>query len=163
MSLIQGNINVVGSNMYSNRKSISVKLESGARLPKRAHDTDAGADLYAWFFPDETDATLVIAPGEQMTVDTGVAVQIPPGYAGFLEVRSSQRNSAITGWGTGIIDSEYRGNLKVILKNNGKMDYVIDRDTRIAQLIIQQVELVDFVDYWNNTNRGTGGFGSTNK
>lgn len=136
---------------------IAVKLEPGATLPKRAHPTDAGADL----FPLEP---FTLEPGEQKMIDTGVSVKIPTGYAGFLHVRSSQRKSGITGWGTGIIDSDYRGTLRVILKNNSSItQYGASKDTAIAQLVIQKVELVEFVDIWNDTERGAGGFGSTNK
>lgn len=138
------------------RPVIEVLLSPGAAMPKRAHDTDAGADL----FPLQAG---VIAPGEQKMIDTGVAVKIPRGYAGFIHMRSSQRKNRLTGWGTGIIDSDYRGTLRVIIANNGDTDYVYDEETAIAQLVIQKVELVDFVDIWNDTERGTGGFGSTNK
>lgn len=129
-------------------------------MPERAHPTDAGADLYALLEPD---STLVIAPGAQMLVDTGVSIKIPEGYGGFLHARSSQRNKGITCLGTGIIDSAYRGNLKVVLSNQSPVDYVIDESTKIAQLVIQRVELVEFLDVWNDTARGTGGFGSTGK
>lgn len=135
---------------------IAVKLEPGATLPKRAHPTDAGADL----FPLEP---FILSPGVQKMIDTGVSIKIPVNYAGFLHVRSSQRKNGITGWGTGIIDSDYRGTLRVILKNNSDVEYAVTKETAIAQLVIQKVELVEFVDIWNDTDRGAGGFGSTNK
>ncbi len=142
------------------RGIVVCKVEKGCRLPTRANTSDAGADLYAALSGDQP---IAILPGEQYLVDTGVSVKIPYGYAGFIHMRSSQRTKGITGWGTGIIDSDYRGNLKVIICNNGNDQYVIDKDTKIAQLVIQRVELVDFVDFWNDTERGTGGFGSTGK
>lgn len=145
---------------YATSRGIMCKVEKGCRLPTRANPSDAGADLYAALSDDQK---LVILPGEQYLVDTGVSVKIPSGYAGFIHMRSSQRVKGLTAWGTGIIDSEYRGNLKVIICNNGDDAYVIDKDTKIAQLVIQRVELVEFVDYWNDTDRGTGGFGSTGK
>ena len=142
------------------RGIVVCKVEKDCRLPTRANASDAGADLYAALNGNQT---ITILPGKQYLVDTGVSVKIPYGYAGFIHMRSSQRTKGITGWGTGIIDSDYRGNLKVIICNNGNDQYVIDKDTKIAQLVIQRVELVDFVDFWNDTERGTGGFGSTGK
>lgn len=145
---------------YQTKQGIICKLEKGAKLPSRANPSDAGADLYAYLHPRDS---ISILPGEQHLVDTGVSIQIPVGYAGFIHMRSSQRAKGLTAWGTGIIDSDYRGNLKVIICNNGDDQYIIDSDTKIAQLVIQRVELVEFVDFWNNTDRGTGGFGSTGK
>lgn len=125
-------------------------------LPQRQHRTDAGADLFA-------AETLELFPGEQKLIDTGVAVKIPSGYAGFVFNRSSQGKLGITiPHSVGVIDSDYRGNIRVILKNNGTDPYKIAAgQTRIAQLVIMPVLLADFVDCWNDTERGIGGFGST--
>lgn len=143
------------------RKTLQCKLEPGAQIPQRAHDTDAGADLFAWFPQSETQ-WCEIYPGEQKLVDTGVAVKIPEGFAGFVYNRSSQGKKGITiPHSVGVIDADYRGNIKVILKNLGEDPYTIKAGDRIAQLVIQQVELVEFRDVWNDTQRGTGGFGST--
>jgi len=143
---------------------IDILLAPGAKPPKRAHPTDAGADLFALFTePGIVEPRIELEPGSQILVDTGVSVKIPPGYGGFLHARSSQRSKGITCWGTGIIDSDYRGSLKVVLSNQGTKNYVITPDMAIAQLVIHHVELVDFVDCCNDTDRGTGGFGSTNK
>lgn len=142
---------------------LDVLLAPGAKLPRRAHATDAGADLFALFTEPEAVESIQLAPGSQILVDTGVSVKIPPGYGGFLHARSSQRSKGITCWGTGIIDSDYRGSLKVVLSNQSNKPYIITPDMAIAQLVIQRVELVDFVDCWNDTDRGNGGFGSTNK
>jgi dUTP pyrophosphatase len=143
---------------------IDILLAPGAKPPKRAHPTDAGADLFALFTePGMENPRIELEPGNQILVDTGVSVKIPPNYAGFLHARSSQRNKGITCWGTGIIDSDYRGSLKVVLSNQSNKTYTITPDMAIAQLVIQRVQLVDFVDCWNDTDRGNGGFGSTNK
>ena len=125
-------------------------------LPQRQHATDAGADLLS-------AENVVIAPGEQKMIDTGVAVKIPQGYVGYVFNRSSQGKIGVTiPHSVGVVDSDYRGNIKVILKNTGKEPYYIDRGvTRIAQLVISPVVLAEFVDTWNDTERGTGGFGST--
>lgn len=147
-------------NTHMHTPSISCQVQEGASLPKRAHATDAGADLFAWF-KDET-SEIEIAPNEQKLVDTGIAVKIPQGYVGLIYNRSSQGKQGITiPHSVGVIDSDYRGNLKVLLKNTSDKAYVITRGDRIAQLVIQPVVLANFFDAWNDTERGTGGFGST--
>lgn len=139
---------------YSN-PVLECLVSPGAQLPKRAHSTDAGADLFS-------HEACEIYPGEQKLVDTGIAIKIPRGFAGFVYNRSSQGKKGITiPHGVGVIDSDYRGNLKVLLKNIGEDPYTIVVGDRIAQLVIQPIQLVDFKDTWNDTARGTGGFGST--
>ena len=135
---------------------VECKTADAKYLPKRAHASDAGADLFA-------AEDVEIYPGEQKMVDTGVAVKIPKGWGGFVFNRSSQGKRGISiPHSVGVIDSDYRGNIKVILKNNSEDPYsIIDGVTRIAQLVIMPVALVEFVDIWNDTERGAGGFGST--
>lgn len=124
-------------------------------LPQRANPTDAGADL-------KSAETVEIYPGEQKLVDCGVAVKIPKSYAGFVFNRSSQGKRGITiPHSVGVIDSDYRGNIKVILRNLSEDPYKIEVGDRIAQLVIMPILLCNFVDTWNDTARGTGGFGST--
>lgn len=132
-------------------------MDSGAKLPERAHPTDAGADLFS-------TETFRLLPGESKLVSTGVGVKIPVGYGGLVLNRSSQRVNGITSLGTGLIDSDYRGELKVFLVNQGDTEYkVVAGETKIAQLVLVPVLLPVFVDSWNDTERGDGGFGSTNK
>ena len=139
------------------KQIVQCQAQPNAILPKRAHRTDAGADLFSY-------ETLEIYPNEQKLVDTGIAVKIPEGYGGFIFNRSSQGKKGITiPHSVGVIDSDYRGNLKVLLKNISEDPYKITCGDRIAQLVIMPVLLVDFVDSWNDTERGTGGFGSTGK
>ncbi len=142
--------------MTSPKTIKTLKIHPDAKLPKRAHRSDAGADLYS-------AETLTVLPGEMRLVDTGIGVQIPVGYGGFVLNRSSQRTNGVTSLGTGLIDSEFRGSIKVLIVNEGNNEYIINTDTRIGQLVIMPVELVEFEDIWNNTERGTGGFGSTGK
>lgn len=125
-------------------------------LPQRAHATDAGADL-------RSCEDIIIYPGETKMVDCGVSVKIPSGYAGFVYNRSSQGKLGITiPHSVGVIDSDYRGNIKVLLHNGGDDPYTIKAyDTRIAQLVITPVILCTFKDIWNDTARGEGGYGST--
>lgn len=130
-------------------------LKPGAKLPERAHHSDAGADLFAY-------ESLEIYPNEQKLVDTGIAIKISQGFAGFVYNRSSQGKKGITiPHSVGVIDSGYRDTIKVLLKNIGDDPYKITAGDRIAQLVIQKVELVGFKDIWNDSTRGTGGFGST--
>lgn len=144
------------------QQNIAIKLEHPNLRPKRMHATDAGADLFSAI-------TLDIYPGEQKMVDTGVAVQIPVGFVGLVYNRSSQGKVGVQlANSVGVIDSDYRGNIKVLLKNTGDDPYFIKQyDTRIAQLVISPVVLAEFGDFtgtdeqWNDTVRGTGGFGST--
>jgi len=136
-------------------QEITCQLESKEFLPRRANRTDAGADLMS-------KEDLEIYPGEQKLVGTGVATKIPEGYAGFVFNRSSQGKKGITiPHSVGVIDADYRGEIKVLLKNISDDPYKISRGDRIAQLVIMPVLLPDFVDVWNDTERGTGGFGST--
>lgn len=141
---------------------ISVKLENARCAPYRAHDTDAGADLVS-------TTSMMIYPGEKKLVDTGVALKIPVSSVGLVFNRSSQGKVEVQiANGTGVIDSAYRGNVKVLLKNNGTEPYEITAfTTRIAQLVIVPVMLAQFVPWtetdspWDDTVRGSGGFGST--
>ena len=147
----------IGSNggYYFNAPQLPCLVEDKAFLPKRANPNDAGADLMSV-------EDLEIYPGEQKLVGTGVATKIPQGYAGFVFNRSSQGKKGITiPHSVGVIDSDYRGEIKVLLKNISEDPYKISRGDRIAQLVIIPVFLPEFTDIWNDTERGTGGFGST--
>ena len=143
------------ANTMTYTPALECQLKPGAKLPERAHHSDAGADLFAC-------ESLEIYPNEQKLVDTGIAIKIPQGFAGFVYNRSSQGKKGITiPHSVGVIDSGYRDTIKVLLKNIGDDPYKITAGDRIAQLVIQKVELVGFKDIWNDSTRGTGGFGST--
>lgn len=136
---------------------IPCQVSDARSLPKRAHATDAGADLFS-------TKDVVIRPGEDAMIETGLAMKIPVGYGGFVLNRSSQRMNLITSLGAGLIDSDYRGTIKVFLHNGGKDEYKIKAfETKVGQLVIMPVLLCEFYDSWNDTQRGTGGFGSTGK
>jgi dUTP pyrophosphatase len=142
----------------------SVRLEirrtdPGLPLPAYAHDGDAGLDLYA-------AESLTLAPLSRSLVPTGIAVAIPEGYAGFVQPRSGLAiRSGLTLVNTpGLIDSHYRGEIKVIAINlDPETPIDIARGDKIAQLVIQPVARVELaeVDELDNTARGEGGFGST--
>ena len=140
---------------------ILVKTDDVRAMPFRAHPTDAGADLFS-------NQEIQLYPGETKLVDTGIAVKIPEGYVGLVFNRSSQGKIHVTiPHSVGVIDADYRGNIKVLLQNNGEDPYFISRyTTRIAQLVIAPVMLAEFQNWnatesWDDTSRGTGGFGST--
>ena len=129
-------------------------------MPTRAHPHDAGLDLRC-----ALDFGVILRPGERHLVDTGVKVAIPAGYVGLVHPRSgwAHKYGITVNNAPGTIDSGYTGNIKVNLINHGKDDVSIDCGERIAQLIIQRVELpeLDLVDSLDTTPRGTAGHGST--
>lgn len=136
-----------------------VRLDKNLPLPRRAHPGDAGVDLYA-----ATDLTL--APGERGLMGTGIALALPLGTVGLIHPRSGlaarQGLSIVNAPGT--IDADYRGEIKVCLINLDPATPIeITRGMRVAQLLVQKVELVSFreVDELDDTVRGTGGHGST--
>ena len=139
---------------------IAVKrLDPDLPLPHRAHPEDAGADLYS-----AEDVTL--QPGERALIGTGIAIALPVGTVGLIHPRSGlaakQGLSIVNTPGT--IDAGYRGELKVCLINTDRSEpIVITRGMRIAQLVVQRVELASFqeVDELDETIRGAGGYGST--
>lgn len=134
------------------------KLNGLAKEPSRERDTDAGIDLYAV-------QKLRIPANNVVAVPTGYAVAIPEGYYGQIEERSgySLRNTLTLK--AGVIDSEYRGEIKVILQNSGAYPIDIDAGEKIAQIVIHRQPKVtfEFVDKLDETSRGDKGFGSSDK
>jgi dUTP pyrophosphatase len=139
-----------------------IRLDPGAVLPAQAHEHDAGYDLCA-----NEDARLP-AGGGRALVPTGLAVAIPAGHAGLVLPRSGLAlRHGVTLLNTpGLIDAQYRGELKVLMVNTDPAAaYDVHRGDRIAQLVIQAVEYVDWVevDALDETTRDTFGFGSTGR
>ncbi|MGU3433341.1 dUTP diphosphatase [Actinomycetes bacterium M1A6_2h] len=135
------------------------RLDPGVPMPTRAHDGDAGVDL-------TTTESVVIAPGERVVVGTGIAIALPMGTVGLVHPRSGL--AAKTGLSVvntpGTVDAGYRGEIKVCLINHDRETPVeLRRGDRIAQLLVQRVELVDFVEVeaLDETTRGSGGYGSS--
>ncbi len=137
------------------------RLDSDLAAPKYATEGDAGADLVA------AEAVTLPPGGGRALVSTGMAIAIPLGYAGFIQPRSglAYRNGVTCLNTPGLIDSGYRGELKVLLVNTDPTEpFEISRGDRIAQLVIQRVEHAEFVDVDElpaDSVRGEGGFGST--
>lgn len=137
---------------------IKVMLDSKAVMPERAHSTDAGLDLKTphWFEVD---------PGESYTVDTGVHVQIPVGYAGFIKSKSGL-NVKFGLTTDGVIDSGYTGSIRVKIYNHSEYSYEFQKGDKITQLCIVPVMIpdeIEIVDSFEETERGTGGFGSSGR
>ena len=136
---------------------LSVMTIDGQPLPAHAKPGDAGLDL-------ALSEKVVIEPGSTKFVKTGVCVAIPEGYFGLCVARSSLAKRGLTVF-PGIIDSGYRGEIKVILHNAGFCDQVLDAGERIAQLIVIPYASCDCVrkQKLDDTVRGDAGFGSTGK
>jgi dUTP pyrophosphatase len=136
------------------------RLDPDLPLPSRAREDDAGLDLYA-------AETATIEPGARRLVPTGIALAIPPGYAGFVLPRSGLAlRQGVTLLNTpGLIDSGYRGEVKVLLVNHDRAAATVARGDRIAQLVIQRVEPVELIEVAElpPSERGAGGFGSTGR
>ncbi len=138
------------------------KLKEKAILPTYGSLEAAGADLYACL-----DEQIVIKPGESVFVPTGLAMEIPKGYAGLIYARSGLacKRGLAPANKVGVVDSDYRGEFMVVLHNHGNIIQEISHGERIAQLIITPVFTPGFTEVTelNDTDRATGGFGSTGK
>jgi dUTP pyrophosphatase len=139
-----------------------VRLDPDLPLPTYAREADAGLDLHA-----RIDLTLAPAGGRGI-VPTGVAFAIPPGCAGFVHPRSglALRHGVTVLNAPGLIDAGYRDELKVLLVNHDPIEpFAIHRGDRIAQLVVQRVEHVRWlpVDELGDSERGSGGFGSSGR
>lgn len=133
-----------------------VMLDKNAKMPTKAHDTDAGFDLYA---PVRT----FVRGGGSATIDTGVHIEIPKGYVGFLKSKSGLNvKHGITG--EGVIDAGYTGSIVAKLYNSGE-SIVLEEGQKIIQIVflpIPEVEL-ELTDSFEQTERGDNGFGSSGK
>ena len=143
------------------RKEVSplkIKLDPGAFLPVRAHETDAGLDL-------RTPEAFTISPHESAIIDTGVHIQLPHGTYGKLESKSglNVKHNIVSCGGT--IDEPYTGSIKVKLYNLGETPYRFYSGDKIIQLIVQPCiyESVEQVDELEETDRGNNGFGSSGR
>ena len=137
------------------RARVEVKVQGSGALPAYSSEGAAGADVSA-----AEDVTL--AAGEWASVGTGLRVEIPPGHVGLLWPRSGLAVRHGIDTLAGVIDSDYRGEVRVVLVNHGREPYRIAAGDRIAQLLIQRVERAEFVrSTVGGSERGTGGFGST--
>lgn len=136
-----------------------VKLEKEAKVPARSNPTDAGADLFS-------TESVMIHPGERKTVGTGIAMEIPEGFYGRVAPRSGLASKHGVDVLAGVVDSSYRGEIKVVLLNTDRHNtFHVEKGDRIAQIIIESHFNLPFVECESlgDSNRGSGGFGSTGK
>ncbi|MCR4779461.1 MAG: dUTP diphosphatase [Ruminiclostridium sp.] len=139
------------------------KLNENAKLPYRATEGSAGADLFACIGEDIT-----IAPGERILIPTGIAIELPDsGCGAFVFPRSSVSSKYGVSLANcvGVIDSDYRGEIKVPLINHSDEPYTVRNGDRIAQMVILPVIVPEYTEneQLGDTERGGGGFGSTGK
>lgn len=140
-----------------NKLNIGVMLEDGVKMPTKAHDEDAGFDLYA---PER----IAIHMGSSRIVDTGVHFQIPKGYTGFIKSKSGlNHNEDIVC--EGVVDSGYTGTVQVKFYNHGGRNVYIEKGQKMTQIVFLPIPDVELAkkDSFEDTARGDNGFGSTGK
>jgi len=134
------------------------KLKNGSVVPSYAHDGDAGMDVYA-------SEEVAVKAGERVKVPTGIAMEIPEGYVGLVWDKSGLSMSHGLKTLGGVIDAGYRGEVMIGVANLSDEDYTVEKGHKVAQILIQKVELpkIEEVTELNNSHRGEKGFGSTGK
>ena len=134
------------------------KLHSDAIVPKYAHHDDAGFDLFAI-------ENVMVKKGQRAVIPTGIAMEIPEGHVGLIWDKSGLSIKFGIKTVGGVIDSTYRGEILIGVINFGENDYVFEKGHKVAQMIIQKKETVDFeeVKELSDTKRGEDRFGSTGK
>lgn len=138
------------------------KLHPNAVLPTYGSQEAAGADLYACL-----EETVTIQPGETAWIPTGIALEVPKGCAGLVFARSSlgAKRGLAPANKVGVIDSDYRGEIRVVLLNHSKEAQTVENGERVAQFVITPVltPVYEEAEELTDTSRGAGGFGSTGK
>lgn len=143
-------------------QKVNIKLcvLPGAKIPEYKSEGSAGADIFAFL-----EKPIVLASGETTLVPTGIFIELPEGFEAQIRPRSGLAiNYGITLLNTpGTIDSDYRGEIKIIVTNFGKADFIIENGMRIAQIVFSRVWQADFivVAKLEETKRDSGGFGHT--
>ena len=136
------------------------KLNENAVIPTYGTEFSAGADLYACI-----DEDIEIKPGETAFIGTGLSVEIPEGYGAFIYARSGLacKKGLAPANKVGVVDSDYRGEIKVALHNHSLITHTVSRGERIAQMVVAPYIKCDFIEVESleETVRGEGGFGST--
>ena len=138
------------------------KLHPMAKLPTYGSAEAAGADLYACL-----EEPVTIDPGETAWISTGIALEVPKGCAGLVYARSSlgAKRGLAPANKVGVIDSDYRGEIRVVLFNHGKVTQVVENGERVAEFLITPVLTPPYVEVedLSQSDRGVGGFGSTGR
>ena len=137
---------------------VRLKILPGAKIPEYQSIGAAGADLFA-----HLDSSVVITPGETKLIPTGVCMEIPEGYEGQIRPRSglALKHGLTLPNSPGTIDSDYRGEIKIIVTNLGNKDFIVADGMRIAQIVFGKVYRGDFIvsEILNRSERSDGGFG----
>ena len=135
-----------------------LKIDPEVKAPGYANPGDAGMDFYA-------AENAVIKAGERKTVRTGIKMAIPPGYVGLIWDKSGLASKKGIKTMAGVIDAGYRGEVGIVLQNLGNEDFVVEKNMKIAQMLIQPVNNPELeeVKELDETKRGDGGFGSSGK
>ncbi len=132
------------------------KISSDAKLPQYANEHDAGMD----FFSNEE---CIIKPGERKLLSTGISMAIPQGQVGLIWDKSGLAVKHGLKTMAGVVDSGYRGEIKIVVHNLSDKDYLVEKGNKIAQMLIQRIEQKELleVEELDETQRGEGGFGSS--
>lgn len=137
-----------------------IKLKENAIVPAYGTEYSAGADLYAL-----PDGDITVGPGQTVLIHTGIAMQIPEGYGGFIFARSgiATKRGLAPANKVGVVDSDYRGEIMVSLYNHSPQTQTIASGERVAQMVIMPYLKAEFTESeaLDDTLRATGGFGST--
>jgi len=133
------------------------KINENAKIPNYAHEGDAGLDLYS------AEENYILKSQERKGFFTGIKMEIPDGYVGLIWDKSGLAAKYGIKVIAGVIDSIYRGEVIVVLINLGNKEYLVEKNAKIAQMLIQKIEIakIEIVKDLNITKRGDGGFGST--
>jgi dUTP pyrophosphatase len=138
------------------KKVLVKRLDESATIPTKAHDHDAGWDLYA-------NESTYILPNHRRTISTGISLEIPKGHVGLIWPRSGLAVKNGIDVFAGVIDSGYRGEIKVCLYNSSDNSVKLNAEDRVAQIIIQKLPNIEMLEVQDlqDSNRGEGGFGSS--
>lgn len=134
------------------------RLDKTMKMPAYAHDDDGGFDLYA-------AKTITIQPGERISIPSGLKMEIPYGYVGFIWDKSGLSHKHGLKTFGGVVDAGYRGEVMIGIMNLGKEPYTFEKNHKVAQISIQRRDeiVIEEVDELTDSARGEGGFGSTGK
>ena len=132
------------------------KLHADAKIPEYAHPGDAGMDIYC-------DQNFTLVPSEKIIISTGISMEIPEGHVGLIWDKSGMAAKHTLHVLAGVIDSGYRGEIKIVMINLGKEEYKIEKHDKIAQMLIQPVQGCEIKEIFetSESSRGEDGFGST--
>lgn len=135
-----------------------MRIDSDVKIPSYANPGDAGMDFYS-------AENLVIKSHERKTVRTGIKMAIPPGYVGLIWDKSGLASKKGIKTMAGVIDAGYRGEVGIVLQNLGSDEFIVEKNMKIAQMLIQPIHSPELeeVEELDETKRGDGGFGSSGK